>query len=294
MRYLFTFIPFFLSLALAAGEFDWGKAKSILPGIKWIKMKLEEPRTMRINIVQVDLASGRFSFTVTDRDPKWGEKMPDDPDGKYVIRTLREKTVDFMENARKKGVRMVLAVNATGWGPWKFPYNHTYADTPGLHMANGRVVSTRGTTPRPVFYIDKKGVPHIVKQVPETKYRHILHAVSGFGYVLREGKVLAKKPSGEKKIYLAPRTSYGLSRDKRYFYILTVDGRQPLWSMGADMYDLGNMMLKAGAYTALNMDGGGSTSLVYWDEKEKEAVFVNQQRLGIHRKVGSNLGIILK
>ena len=294
MKYLIAGIFLLTAALLPAAEFDWAKAPSIYPGIKLIKMALEEPRMMKIFFCRIDLQTPGLSFTVTDKDPKWGEKMPDDPDGKFVIRSRRERTVDFMENARKKGVKMVVAANAAAWSPWKAPWNHTYADTLGLHISNGVVVSERGKMSYPSFYVDRKGTPHIGHRIPKEQYKEILHAVSGFGYVLREGKILAKKPDGKKKIYLAPRTSYGLSRDKRYFYILVVDGRQPLRSKGADMYDLGKMMLEAGAYTALNMDGGGSSSLVYWDEKENKAHFVNQHRLGIQRKVGASLGIILK
>jgi exopolysaccharide biosynthesis protein len=46
---------------------------------------------------------------------------------------------------------------------------------------------------------------------------------------------------------------------------LIVDGRQPNYSLGASLTDLFKMMKAAGAYNAINMDGGGSTTLVYHD-----------------------------
>ena len=50
----------------------------------------------------------------------------------------------------------------------------------------------------------------------------------------------------------------------------------------------------AGAYDLINMDGGGSTSLVYFDPQKKTPVFVNRHAGGGQRHVGSNLGIFLR
>ncbi|HCH87127.1 MAG TPA: hypothetical protein DFL85_16665, partial [Lentisphaeria bacterium] len=50
-----------------------------------------------------------------------------------------------------------------------------------------------------------------------------------------------------------------------------------------------------GAADAINMDGGGSATLCYWDEKTKTPVTVNRQtESGYQRPVGSNIGIYLK
>ena len=40
-----------------------------------------------------------------------------------------------------------------------------------------------------------------------------------------------------------------------------MDGRQPGWSAGVRLPELAELMLSRGAVTALNLDGGGSTSL---------------------------------
>jgi exopolysaccharide biosynthesis protein len=43
---------------------------------------------------------------------------------------------------------------------------------------------------------------------------------------------------------------------------LTIDGRQPGYSIGADLYDAQQVMLEHGAVIAANLDGGSSTVLV--------------------------------
>ena len=59
--------------------------------------------------------------------------------------------------------------------------------------------------------------------------------------------------------------------------------------------EAGEWLLAAGASDAINMDGGGSTTLVYWDEKENKLVSLCRHTLGgYERYVASSIGIILK
>ena len=59
--------------------------------------------------------------------------------------------------------------------------------------------------------------------------------------------------------------------------------------------EAGLWLLAAGASDAINMDGGGSTTLIYWDKKKKEMVSLCRHgKLRYERVVGSNFGIFLK
>lgn len=60
---------------------------------------------------------------------------------------------------------------------------------------------------------------------------------------------------------IAPRTAIGQRKDGIVLF-LVIDGRQAGHSIGADMNDLSDIMVKYGAYNAANMDGGSSTALV--------------------------------
>lgn len=60
---------------------------------------------------------------------------------------------------------------------------------------------------------------------------------------------------------IAPRTAIGQRKDGIVLF-LVIDGRQPGYSIGADMNDLSDVMVKYGAYNAANMDGGSSSALV--------------------------------
>ncbi len=59
-----------------------------------------------------------------------------------------------------------------------------------------------------------------------------------------------------------PRTAVGVNPAKRKVWLLVVDGRQPGVSEGATLDDLKQMLKDEGAVEALNLDGGGSSTLV--------------------------------
>ena len=99
-----------------------------------------------------------------------------------------------------------------------------------------------------------------------------------------------------KSVVTAPctQTGYGISENKKYLILLTIDGRQKDWSLGASTSEVGYWLKYFGAWEGLNMDGGGSTSLAALvpGEKQDEIRLLNQPSGG-ERKVGNNLGVYL-
>ena len=68
-----------------------------------------------------------------------------------------------------------------------------------------------------------------------------------------------------------PRTAIGYTKDAETLFLITVDGRQPGYSEGMTLQELADFMgskmaeytnVGANAYQALNLDGGGSTTMV--------------------------------
>lgn len=62
-----------------------------------------------------------------------------------------------------------------------------------------------------------------------------------------------------------PRTAAGISRGGRRLILVVVDGRQKGYSDGMTLRELANLMLMLGARDAINLDGGGSSTLVFRD-----------------------------
>jgi len=63
-----------------------------------------------------------------------------------------------------------------------------------------------------------------------------------------------------------PRTAVGFTKDKQKVYLFVVDGRQPGFSIGMTLPELAIYMLEWGIYQGVNLDGGGSTTMVVQGE----------------------------
>ena len=79
-----------------------------------------------------------------------------------------------------------------------------------------------------------------------------------------------------------PRTAFGIDKNGRYI-ILVADGRQGFYSTGLTLQELAATMQKLGAVDAMNLDGGGSTSLVV------KGKVINRPSDGYERRVANAL-----
>ena len=82
----------------------------------------------------------------------------------------------------------------------------------------------------------------------------IAEAVSGRQMLLNDG--VAQSSSTR----LEPRTAVGVTRDGRRVFILVADGRRKEYSNGLSYADMAVIFKRLGAYDAINLDGGGSSS----------------------------------
>jgi hypothetical protein len=57
-----------------------------------------------------------------------------------------------------------------------------------------------------------------------------------------------------------PRSALAITRDSTTLLMVVVDGRRP-WSVGMSLAELGDALLALGAWDAMNLDGGGSSTL---------------------------------
>ncbi len=81
-------------------------------------------------------------------------------------------------------------------------------------------------------------------------------AISGERVLLRDGRRLVHNDSE-----LHPRTAVGIDRDKGRILLLVVDGRSSI-SRGYTLVEEARLMRRLGAEDALNLDGGGSSTMV--------------------------------
>lgn len=88
----------------------------------------------------------------------------------------------------------------------------------------------------------------------------------------------------------APRTAVGFSADRKTMFMVVVDGRQDI-SRGMTQKEMAQLMLKLGASDALNLDGGGSSTMVVRPLGEKNPTVINRLSEGVQRLIANGLGI---
>ena len=64
---------------------------------------------------------------------------------------------------------------------------------------------------------------------------------------------------------LHPRTAVAIDHHRHTLILMVVDGRQPGYSEGVTLEELAKLLAGRGGDEALNLDGGGSTTLVCAD-----------------------------
>lgn len=89
-------------------------------------------------------------------------------------------------------------------------------------------------------------------------------AVGGFPIVVRDSSEVAGLEAAGGVNFgpvRHPRTLVGLAAGGRRILLVTVDGRQPGYSMGMTLRETAALMRALGATEAINLDGGGSTAM---------------------------------
>jgi len=95
----------------------------------------------------------------------------------------------------------------------------------------------------------------------------VFQAIGGLPRIIRDGQnVVAQtyQQEGASSSFTYsrhPRTAVGFSKDSTKIYFITVDGRQAS-SVGMTLDELANFMLTLGVWNGVNLDGGGSTTMV--------------------------------
>jgi beta-galactosidase len=268
----------------------WQRHVTLREGVTMKALTLENPRLIKAYMVKIDLTTPGIGFTATERDKNWGDPMPDYTNKVRIIDTKREKTADFMTRRRSAGRNVEVAVNTSPWGPWEHPFTHTYGAFRNWNVSDGVNISHVDAPKKGAFFLVRKdGLVDIVGEIPVAETNQIAISMYGFQLIMTNG--VPAFASRKKHGSLAPRTAIGLTPDKKTLVLLAVDGRQEGYSLGADLKDLYNILKKEGVSDALNMDGGGSTSLVVFDREKKRPVMLNHQPHGSVRKVALNLGI---
>jgi hypothetical protein len=297
---------------------DWDSCPqriAIAPGVDYIPAILTTaggwPRQLVCHFVRIDLKTPNIRFTGTDRCADWGDPMPEDYASGYEKRTVREKTTDFL--ARNRGAKSlggkarnaVLAWNNAAWSPWISPYANLWGSPNGPLYSDGIQVSEIATgygthasasVPSGMVAVFKDGTADLIPQMTTDIAKRTWFCVPAFvARLVSSGQV---PTHGDTSV--DPRTAIGVSQDKRYIYLIACDGRRDGWSSGCDFPSLSTLLVAMGCWDAINLDGGGSSTLCAWNEAANKPSVLNRPssssswNLSALRDNGSNAAIYFR
>ena len=116
-------------------------------------------------------------------------------------------------------------------------------------------------------------------------------AVSGSSMLIKDGVIPTAFSFNAADVTIkSPKTSIGSSKDGKTVYFVTVDGRQTS-SIGLTQKDMALFMKGIGAYNAINMDGGGSTTMAARPLGSETVKVMNKPSDGTTRNVLVGIGV---
>ena len=240
----------------------------LFAGIDLAQARMTAPEPLAVYAVRIDLANPTIRFLVTPSN------------GEQELETNGQKTSTFLETHRCQ-----VAINASPFGP-VLDTEGTPRDIQGLSVSRGAVYSeAKGNQGAILITRDN----HVTLATPPFEVSGVYNAASGFGMLIEDGRSLGTTEGPRH-----PRTAAGVSQDGRFLYLLVIDGRQPDYSVGATTAETAAWLRQLGAYTGLNLDGGGSTTLVIAGPKGRARVVnrpIHNRIPGTERVNGNHLGV---
>jgi hypothetical protein len=238
------------------------------------------PRPMVAHVLTIDTKVKGIEFLVT----------PPDSEGQTPLKA--RTTSQFLED-----FDLQIAINGGGFSPW---WSHGPADyyphvgdpiaPAGFTASNGDVYWTTSDTEGipPALFISRRNALSF-----NTKPNRIHSAISGDRMLVLKGAIAPDLGGPERE----PRTAIGINRNGRYLYVIVVDGRQPFYSDGATFTELAELFIEEGAFMAMSLDGGGSSTLVVEGDNGVAQVMnspIDHYIPGTERPVGTHLGIYVR
>ena len=251
--------------------------ETLFQGVEYQRIVRVSPRPMMIHVLTVNVNTKKLQFMVTPPDRI---KNATPLDARTTSQFLDEFDLD-------------IAVNGDGFSPW---WSRTPADyyphvgdpvAPRGDSASRGQVYWRTADPVPTLHISAKNRPSF--DAPANWY----NAISGETMLVAGGRIMGDLNDAD----IHPRTAIGYSRNGKFLYIVVVDGRQPFYSQGMKLTELAQLMLDLGAHDAMNLDGGGSSTLIVRGADGNPRILNSPIDLyipGRERPVANHLGIYFK
>ena len=116
----------------------------------------------------------------------------------------------------------------------------------------------------------------------------VQNSVGGSQMLVADGQDVTANASGSYNTDRHSRTMIGVTADNKVVSVV-LDGRQSPFSIGGSMHELAQIMLEAECVTAINLDGGGSTTFGARPEGEDSFRVINRPSDGSERSISSGV-----
>lgn len=171
-------------------------------------------------------------------------------------------------------------------------FDGNWAQPIGATISNGQRLSNGINNAWPALCILPNNKVQIVSR-PADIPKEAREVVGGSTILVAGGK-----PFGAAKD-LAPRTAAGVDREGKRLILVVVDGRRKEYSVGLTILDLAKEMVRLGAWSAINLDGGGSSTMLLRDPQTGKLQLMNRPSdgndfafpLSVERPVANVLGV---
>lgn len=250
-------------------------------GVTYRRVVRYFPSAMIAHIVVIDSKTKGIQFLVTPAD--------NESDLPLSARTTSQFLDEF---------GMQIAINGDAFSPWWSRGPADYYPHPGDPVAPLGFTASSGDDywqgtelaegERPTLYISRRNAFSF-----NDKPNRVYHAISGDRMLILKGESVPGLNESE----LEPRTAIGLNKNGRFVYLIVVDGRQPFYSAGITFADLARLLIEQGAYTAMSLDGGGSSTLVIEGESGEPVILnspIDHLIPGTERPVANHLGVFFR
>ncbi|AFZ57333.1 phosphodiester glycosidase family protein [Anabaena cylindrica FACHB-243] len=235
--------------------------RELFKGVIYQRYTKSTPRSLLIHIVTIDLTTPKIKPFVTP-----GIELGD-------RETIAQTVPEFLTK-----YKLQIAINGSYFHPFReitpwdfYPHSSEQTFVLGQLISNGKIYSE----PEKNWHIlcfDRNNRVQITGSINCPS--GTVHGIAGEEILIFQNQVKnsfylqkyasSKKEPKEKDLKIDkpyPRAAVGIDKEGKKLWLVLVDGKQPLYSEGMTKAELTKLFVDLGVYSALNLDGGGSTTL---------------------------------
>ena len=231
--------------------------QTLFQGIVYKREVRSTPRPFLIHIVTVDLSAPGVKVLVTPGTPTSKKReFPTEIDARTTSEFLKEFKLQFAVN----GSFFYPFREVT---PWDYsPHSGDRANVVGLAISNGSAYSPpESDFPVLCFKASKRSYRAQISGGKDCP-KGTIQALAGNHLLIKGGLPVGLTLQAHDTDRPYPRVAVGLDQAGEKLWFVAIDGKQPLYSEGATIAELTKIISELGAHWAINLDGGGSTTLV--------------------------------